>query len=171
MNLNLNYIVKRFLTLMLLLFPAVRWVLKRLAGRRWRERRTPCEKCSWQNNYTPGLHPVCQTNACLTRDRTINWMWWLHLVKVYCTQGSVLFNLICIEWENLPAMKADRFLPEEGVMLDADLPQPLGGSVIRKLETDCTFELLVLEGEGIKRQREVWEEDECTGYFPQLTNI
>lgn len=37
-------------------------------------------------------------------------------------------------------------LPEEGVMLNADLPQPLGSSVVRKLETNCTFKLLILEG-------------------------
>lgn len=43
-------------------------------------------------------------------------------------------------------MRPDQFSPEEGVMLDADLPQLLGSSVIRELEADCTFKLLVLEG-------------------------
>lgn len=43
-------------------------------------------------------------------------------------------------------MRPDRFLPEEGVMLDAHLPQPLGSSVVRKLEADRTFKLLVLDG-------------------------
>lgn len=43
-------------------------------------------------------------------------------------------------------MRPDRSLPEEGVMLDADLPQLLGSSVVRKLKTDCTFKLLILEG-------------------------
>jgi len=31
-------------------------------------------------------------------------------------------------------------------MLDADLPQPLGSSVVRKLEPDCAFKLLILKG-------------------------
>lgn len=31
-------------------------------------------------------------------------------------------------------------------MLDADFPQPLGSSVVRKLKTNCAFKLLVLEG-------------------------
>lgn len=43
-------------------------------------------------------------------------------------------------------MREDRFSPEEGVMLNADLPQPLGSSVVGKLKTNCTFKLLVLEG-------------------------
>ena len=43
-------------------------------------------------------------------------------------------------------MRADGFLPEEGVMLNADLPQPLGSSVIGQFKTDCTFKLFVLEG-------------------------
>lgn len=47
---------------------------------------------------------------------------------------------------NLPTMKQDRFLPEEGVMLNADLPQLLGSSVVRKLKTNCTFKLFILEG-------------------------
>lgn len=42
-------------------------------------------------------------------------------------------------------MRPDRFLPEEGVMLNAHLPQPLGSSVVRKLKSNRTFELLVLE--------------------------
>ena len=46
---------------------------------------------------------------------------------------------------NLPAATPHRFLPEKGVMLNADLPQLLGSSVVGKLEADCAFELLVLE--------------------------
>lgn len=42
--------------------------------------------------------------------------------------------------------RTDRVLPEKGVMLDADFPQPLGSSVVRKLKTNCAFKLLVLEG-------------------------
>lgn len=45
-------------------------------------------------------------------------------------------------------MRGDRFLPEEGVMLDADLPQPLGSSVVGKLKANCTFKLLILAGRG-----------------------
>lgn len=57
--------------------------------------------------------------------------------------------------ENLPAIRADRFLPEEGVMFDADFPQPLGSSVVWKLKADCAFKLLILEGERTKRRGEV----------------
>lgn len=49
-------------------------------------------------------------------------------------------------------MKVDQFLPEEGVMLNADLPQPLGSSVVGKLKTDSAFKLLVLEG-GDNREK------------------
>lgn len=41
---------------------------------------------------------------------------------------------------------SDVFSPEEGVMLDADLPQPLGGSVVGELEANGAFKLLVLDG-------------------------
>lgn len=43
-------------------------------------------------------------------------------------------------------MTPDQFLPEEGMMLNAHLPQPFGSSVVRKLKANCTFKLLVLEG-------------------------
>lgn len=59
-------------------------------------------------------------------------------------------------------MRPDQFSPEEGVMLDADLPQLLGSSVIRELKADCTFKLLVLE-EREGRDREKCEQS-CWGY-------
>lgn len=43
-------------------------------------------------------------------------------------------------------MTPHQSLPEEGMMLNADLPQPLGSSVVRKLKANCTFKLLILEG-------------------------
>lgn len=49
---------------------------------------------------------------------------------------------------SFPAMTMDGFLPEKGMMLNADFPQPLGSSVVRKLKTNCAFKLLVLEGRG-----------------------
>lgn len=58
--------------------------------------------------------------------------------------------------KNFPTMRADLFLPEEGVMFNADLPQPLGGSVIGKLKTDCTFKLLVLEGKERHEEKVSW---------------
>lgn len=42
--------------------------------------------------------------------------------------------------------RTDQVLPEKGVMLNADFPQPLGSSVVRKLKTNCAFKLLILEG-------------------------
>lgn len=57
-----------------------------------------------------------------------------------------MFALIGFERGNFATGRPDRFSPEEGVMLNADLPQPLGSSVVRKLKTDCTFELFILEG-------------------------
>lgn len=57
-----------------------------------------------------------------------------------------------MRWVFLPTLNPNRspptmrFLPEEGVMLDAHLPQPLGSSVVGKLEADRTFKLLVLDG-------------------------
>lgn len=44
-------------------------------------------------------------------------------------------------------------------MLNADLPQPLGSSVVGKLKTDSTFKLLVLEGGD---NREKYEENVST---------
>lgn len=51
-------------------------------------------------------------------------------------------------WFDLGALvgRTKRVLPEKGVMLNADFPQPLGSSVVRKLKTNCAFKLLVLEG-------------------------
>lgn len=50
------------------------------------------------------------------------------------------------------------FLPEEGVVLNADFPQSLGSSVIGKLKTNCTFKLLILEGRekdtGTEREKQ-----------------
>lgn len=36
------------------------------------------------------------------------------------------------------------YLPEESVMLNADLPQLLGGFVVRQLEANCALILLLL---------------------------
>lgn len=41
-------------------------------------------------------------------------------------------------------------LPEEGVMFNADLPQPLGSSVVWKFEANSAFKLFILEREDIK---------------------
>lgn len=62
---------------------------------------------------------------------------WFQLMKLYA-----LFRQ--------PTKTVCRSLPEEGVMLDADLPQPLGSSVVWKLKTNCAFELLILK----KRKQE-----------------
>lgn len=58
--------------------------------------------------------------------------------------GDVLCAMMDPE-QKLPAMRTDQFLPEKGVMLNADFPEPLGSSVVRKLKTNCAFKLLVLE--------------------------
>lgn len=67
--------------------------------------------------------------------------------KIGCTPGGE-----CSFYNNglnrsFPAMRAHQFLPEKGVMLNADFPQPLGSSVVRKLKTYCAFKLLILEKE------------------------
>lgn len=73
-------------------------------------------------------------------------------MKLYTGKCSLCFD--GHRTKNPPTMRADRFLPEEGVMLDADLPQPLGSSVVGELKTNCTFKLFILEGrENMERQR------------------
>lgn len=66
---------------------------------------------------------------------------WLRLKEAVPQE---MFSMMDSE-QKLPAMRTDQFLPEKGVMFDADFPQPLGSSVVRKLKTNCAFKLLILE--------------------------
>lgn len=76
--------------------------------------------------------PACFTKQC--RDDVSAPDEVVH-IKMFCLHRQELSG-------NLPE---EQFLPEESVMLDADLPQLLGSSVVRKLEADRTFKLLILE--------------------------
>ena len=49
---------------------------------------------------------------------------------------------------NQPRACARLFLPEEGVVLDADLPQSLRGPVVGQLEANGALKLFVLMGGG-----------------------
>lgn len=53
--------------------------------------------------------------------------------------------------KNQPCVRASRRLPEEGVVLDADLPQSLRGSVVGQLEPNGALELFVLMSGGRRR--------------------
>lgn len=55
--------------------------------------------------------------------------------------------------KNQPCVRASRCLPEEGVVLDADLPQSLRGPVVGQLEPNGALELFVLMSGGRRRRR------------------
>lgn len=61
-------------------------------------------------------------------------------------EGNVFYNKGLNR--SFPALREHQFLPEKGVMLNADFPQPLGSSVIRKLKTYRAFKLFILEERG-----------------------
>lgn len=54
---------------------------------------------------------------------------------------------MCISYRHLtqPQLVRHDNLPEEGVVLDTDLPEPFGGAMIWKLETDRALKLLKLQ--------------------------
>lgn len=58
---------------------------------------------------------------------------------------------------NQPCVCESRCLPEEGVVLDADLPQSLRGPVVGQLEANGALKLFILIGGGrrwCRRRRE-----------------
>lgn len=52
--------------------------------------------------------------------------------------------------KNQPRVCASPGLPEEGVVLNADLPQSLRGPVVGQLEANGALELFVLIGSGMR---------------------
>lgn len=52
--------------------------------------------------------------------------------------------------KNRPRVFASPGLPEEGVVLNADLPQSLRGPVVGQLEANGALELFVLIGSGMR---------------------
>lgn len=106
------------------------------------------------------MHICC----CIKQYLTVHWPMNLCGCNSWsCTCGNICSCLDKLWTWNPPTTRVDRYLPEKGVMFNADLPQPLCSSVVGKLKTDCTFKLFILEQRERERTRRHAEKCVNTG--------